>query len=260
LSGDEAVEALQQGKIDAAFVMAGADSAVVRKFLNSDGVHLMHFAQADAYVKRFPFLSKVTLPRGAVDLVRDIPGQDVTLLAATANLVAKDEINPALIILLAEAAVEVHGKAGMFQQAGEFPAAKDLTFEVSKSAEHYYKSGPPFLQRYLPFWAAVLIDRILFMIVPLLVLIPILKTLPAIYRWRITSRIYRWYGELSELENEIKSRYDPALHADYLARLNNIEERANNRPIPIAFAHLRYTLREHINLARVSLERSREEI
>ena len=259
LAGDEVAKALKQGEVDAAFIIAGADSPLVRKLLDTDGVRLMHFSQADAYVKRFPFLSKVTLPRGAVDLVRDIPGQDVTLIAATANLVARDDIHPALVSLLAQAAFDVHGKAGMFQQAREFPAPKDLTFEVSQSAERYYKSGPPFLQRYLPFWAAVLVDRILVMAIPLLVLIPILKVIPAIYRWRITSRIYRWYGELSALESEIKSHYDPARYADYMAKIDSMEDRANNRPIPVAYTHLRYTLREHINLARASLERKRLE-
>jgi len=259
LAGDEVVEALKQGEVDAAFVIAGSDSSVVRKLLGMDGVHLMHFSQADAYVKRFPFLSKVTLPRGAIDLVRNIPDQDVTLIAATANLVARGDIHPALVSLLAQAAFEVHGKAGMFQQAREFPAPKDLTFEVSQSAERYYKSGPTFLQRYLPFWAAVLVDRILVMALPLLVLIPILRFIPAIYRWRITSRIYRWYGELSALESEIKSHYDPARYEDYRAKIDSMEERANNRPIPVAYTHLRYTLREHINLARASLERKRAE-
>lgn len=260
LAGEAVVSALKQGEVDAAFIIAGADSPVIRKLLGMDGVRLMHFAQADAYVKRFPFLSKVTLPRGAVDLVRDIPERDVTMIAATANLVARDDLHPALVSLLAQAALEVHGEAGMFQQAQEFPAARDLTFEVSKSAERYYKSGPPFLQRYLPFWAAVLIDRILVMAIPLLVLIPVLRAVPALYRWRITSRIYRCYGELSALENEIRSHYDPARYADYMAKIDGMEERANNRQIPVAYTHLRYTLREHINLARASLERkSREE-
>lgn len=255
LDGGEASEALQRGEVDAVFTVGGADSSVVRKLLCSGGVHLMHFTQADAYVKLLPFLSKVTLPRGAVDLVRDIPGQDVTLVAATANLVARNDIHPALITLLTQAAVEVHGKAGMFQQAGEFPVHKDLTFEVSKTAENYYKSGPSFLLRYLPFWIATLIDRIMVMIIPLLALVPIMRAIPAIYKWRITSRIFRWYGELSELEYEIKSHYDPARYAEYMARIDSVEERANSRPLPITYAHLRYTLREHINLARASLER-----
>jgi TRAP transporter TAXI family solute receptor len=259
LSGNEVADALAKGQVDAGFVIGGADSPVVRKLLATDGVRLMSFAQADAYVKRFPFLSKVTLPRGSVDLMRDVPKQEVTLIAATANLVAREDIHPALVSLLALAANEVHSNAGMFQQAKEFPAAKDMTFEVSKTAERYYKSGPPFLQRYLPFWAAVLVDRILVMAIPLLVLIPIFKMIPTIYRWRITSRIYRWYGELSALENEINSHYDPARYSEYMDKIDSVEERANNRPVPVAYTHLRYTLREHINLARASLEKKRAE-
>lgn len=259
LSGNEVAVALEQGAVDAAFIIAGADSPVVRKLLARDDIHLMNFAQADAYVKRFSFLSKVTLPRGAVDLVKDIPAQDVRLIATTANLVARDDLHPALISLLAQAAYEVHGKSGLFQTAREFPAFKDTTIAVSEDAERYYKSGPSFLQRYLPFWAAVLVDRILVMAIPLLVLIPIFKVIPAIYAWRITSGIYRWYGELSALENEIKNHYDPVHCAAYMTQLDTMEERANNRPIPVAFAHLRYTLREHINLVRATLVRKQEE-
>jgi len=259
LGGDDAVEALRQDKVDATFIIAGADSSAVHKLLSMDGVRLMHFSQADAYVKRIPFLSKVILPRGAVDLVHDIPSSDVTLIAAPANLVARSDIHPALVSLLAQAAFEVHSKAGMFQQAGEFPSYKDLTFEVSKTAERYYKSGPPFLQRYLPFWAAVLVDQILVMAIPLLVLIPILRVVPTIYKWRITSRIYRWYGELTALEHEINRHYDPTRYADYMAKIDSMEERANKRPVPVAYTHLRYTLREHINLARASLKRKKTE-
>ncbi len=257
VSGDAGLEALMQGRADAVFVIAGADSPVIRKFLAQTDVRLMNFAQADAYSKRFPFLSKVTLPRGVVDLVKDVPAQDVNLVAVTANLVVRDDIHPALISLFMLAATEIHGEAGIFRQSGEFPAPKDATFEISKDAAHYYKSGPPFLQRYLPFWAATLVDRILVMILPFLALIPILRAIPAVYAWRVTSRIYRRYGELSLLENEIKQNYDPARHADYFARLDSMEERANKRPVPIAYAHLLYTLREHINLVRTLLERKK---
>lgn len=260
LGGDAVADALGQGKVAAAFVIAGADSAVVHRLLGTHDIKLMSFAQADAYVKRFPFLSKVTLPRGAVDLRNDLPAQNVTLVAATANLVVRDDIHPALTGLLLQAASEAHGAAGVFQQVKEFPAPKDYTFEISKDAERYYKSGPPFLQRYLPFWAATLVDRILVMALPLLALIPILRAIPALYAWRVTSRIYRWYGELSTLENEIRKNYEATRHGDYQAALDGMEDRANNRPVPVAYAHLLYTLREHINLVRTSLERKRVEM
>ncbi len=259
LSGDAAAEALRLGQADAAFIIAGADAAVVRKLLGMDGVRLMNFAQAGAYVKLFPFLHAITLPRGAVDLVRDAPPGDVTLVAATANLVVREDIHPALIALLLQAASEVHGEPGMFQRHREFPAPKDPTFELGKDAERYYKSGPPFLQRYLPFWAATLVDRVLVMVLPLLALIPILRAIPSVYAWRVTSRIYRWYGDLSLLENEIREDYAPERYDGYLARLDAMEERVNKRPVPVSFAHLLYTLREHIHLVRISLERKRRE-
>lgn len=260
LGGDAAADALGQGRVDAAFIIAGAESTVVRRLLGAPGLKLMSFAQAEAYVKLFPFLSKVTLPRGAVDLVKDLPAQNVTLVAPTANLVVRNDIHPALVSLLMQAASEAHGEAGVFQQFKEFPAPKDYTFEISKDAERYYKSGPPFLQRYLPFWAATLVDRILVMALPLLALIPILRAIPALYAWRVTSRIYRWYGELSTLENEIRKNYEATKHGDYQAALDGMEDRANNRPVPVAYAHLLYTLREHINLVRTSLERKRVEM
>lgn len=255
LGGDAAADALGRGRVDAVFIIAGADSPVVRKLLGARGLKLMNFAQADAYAKRFPFLSKVTLPRGAVDLVNDLPAQNVTLVAPTANLIVRDDIHPALVSLLMQAASEAHGESGVFQQAKEFPTPKDYTFEISKDAERYYKSGPPFLQRYLPFWAATLVDRVLVMALPLLALIPILRAIPSLYAWRVTSRIYRWYGELSMLENEIGKNYDQTRHAEYHAALDSMEERANNRPVPVAYAHLLYTLREHINLVRIALQR-----
>jgi TRAP transporter TAXI family solute receptor len=255
LGGNDAAEALLEGKVDAALIIAGADSTVVRKLLNADHVRLMNFAQADAYVSMFPFLYKVTLPRGGASLPHNLPGRDITLVATTANLIARDSTHPALVSLIAGAAQEVHGKSGMFQRAGEFPAIKDKTFQVNTDAERYYKSGPPFLERYLPFWIAVLVDRIWVMIIPLLALIPILRLLPSLYRWRVTSRINRWYGVLSALELEIRHQYDPSRQAEYMAKIDDIEERANSYPIPVAYAHLGYTLREHINLVRAALER-----
>ena len=159
LSGLKAAEELQQGRIDAAFIIAAENAPVVQVLLRSPGVKVMSFAQAEAYQRRFPFLTKLTLPQGVADLVRDYPPHDVTVLAPTANLIVRDDLHPALQSLLLQAATEVHGRAGFFQRAGEFPAYKDRLLPLSPEAARYFKSGPPFLQRYLPFWLAVLVDR-----------------------------------------------------------------------------------------------------
>jgi TRAP transporter TAXI family solute receptor len=256
LSGLSAAEELQQGRIDAAFIIAGQSAPVVQVLLRTPGVRLMSFVQADAYLKRFPFLNKIVLPQGAVDLVRDFPPEETTLLAATANLVVRDDLHPALQSLLLQAVAEVHRPPGFFQAHGEFPAYKDHSFPVSPEAERFYKSGPPFLQRYLPFWAAVLVDRAIVLLLPIVaLLIPLLRIAPTIYSWRIRSKIFRCYGDLKFLESELRTRYDPALGGEYRRRLDRIEEEAYQRAVPLAFSDMVYTLREHIDLVRKTLER-----
>ena len=254
LSGLSAAEALQQEQIDAAFIVAAPEASVVQVLLRSPGLRVMSFIQADAYLRRFPFLSKIVLPRGVVDLVHDTPPRDTTLLSTTANVIVREDLHPALASLMMQAMADVNGKSGFFQQAGEFPAYKDRSFALSDEAQRFYKSGPPFLQRYLPFWVAVLVERLFVMLLPILILLfPLLKVAPSIYNWRVRSKIFRSYGDLKFLENELHHTYDSSRYAEYLARLNRIEEEANSRNVPLSFSDLFYTLREHINLVRAEL-------
>ncbi len=254
LSGLKAAEELQQGRIDAAFVIAALDAPVVQVLLRSPGIKVMSFSQADAYQRRYPFLTKLIMPQGVADLVHDYPPEDISLLAPTANLVVRSDLHPALQSLLLQAAAEVHGKSGFFQKAGEFPAYKDHSFPLSSEARRYYKSGAPFLQRYLPFWLAVLIDRLIVLLVPIVaLLIPLLKVAPALYSWRVRSKVFRCYGELKFLEEDLKQHFDPLQVAVYRSRLEAIEDQASDLPVPLAFTDLIYTLREHINLVRQTL-------
>ena len=256
LSGLLAAEELQQGRIDAAFIIAAENAPVVQVLLRSPGVQVMSFAQANAYQRRFPFLTRLTLPQGVVDLVRDYPPQDIKVLAPTANLIVRDDLHPALQILLLQAVSEVHGKSGFFQSAGEFPAYMDQMLPLSPEAARYFKSGPPFLQRYLPFWLAVLVDRLIVLLLPIVaLLIPLLRIAPAIYTWRVRSKIFRSYGELKFLEEDLKHRYDPAKRADYRHRLDVLDEEASQLHVPLGFTDLVYTLREHVNLVRHILEK-----
>jgi TRAP transporter TAXI family solute receptor len=256
LAGLTAAEALQQSEIDAAFIVAAQEAPVVQVMLRSPGLRVVGLSQADAYLRRFPFLSKVVLPRGVVDLVRDVPPRDTALLATTANVIVRDDLHPALASLLLQAMTEVNGRGGFFQRAGEFPAYKDQSFPLSTDAARYYQSGPPFLQRYLPFWLAVLVERLFVMILPLvMVLLPLLKFAPAIYSWRVRSKIVRCYGDLKFLENDLRQHYNPPQHQEYVAHLERIENTASTLNIPLAFSDLLYTLREHINLVREELHR-----
>ena len=259
LSGLVAAEELQQGRIDAAFVIASEKAPVVQVLLRSPGVKVMSFAQAGAYQRRFPFLTKLTFPHGVADLVRDFPPEDIKLMAPTANLIIRDDLHPALQTLLLQAASEVHGKSGFFQDVGEFPSYKDQMLPLSPDAARYFKSGAPFLQRYLPFWLAVLIDRLIVLLVPVFaLLIPLLKVAPAIYTWRVRSKVFRCYGELRFLEDDLKNHFDPARLEDYRQRLDALDEEASQLHVPLGFTDLVYTLREHVNLVRHMLDKHQQ--
>jgi TRAP transporter TAXI family solute receptor len=260
LDAGQAAAALARGEIDAAMIVADTDSPLVARMLHDRGLRLMSFAQAEALSRHLSFLSHVVLPEGGIDFAANLPSRDVHLVAPTANLVVRDDIHPALITLLMQAATEIHGGAGLLRRAGEFPSAKGVDLAMSVDAERYLKSGPPFLQRHLPFWLAVLIDRLVVMLVPVLaVLVPVVRYAPAAYAWRIKSRIYRWYGRLKVLEVDLQSAKDPEQVRALGERLDEIERSVSRIPTPLAYSEYLYNLRSHIELVRGRLERRENE-
>ena len=259
ISGLDAAEELQQGRIDAAFIIAAEHAPVVQVLLRSPDVKLMSFSQSFAYERRYPFLTRLTMPKGVADLVRDFPPEDTRVLAPTASLVVSEDLHPALQNLLLQAARQVHGKPGFFQTANEFPAYMDGMLPLSSEAERFFKSGPPFLQRYLPFWLAVLVDRLFVLLLPVIaLLIPLMRVAPALYSWRVRSKVFRCYGELKFLEDDLKNHFDRARLPEYRDRLDALDEEAAELHVPLGFTDLVYTLREHVNLVRHILDKKEQ--
>ncbi|MDR1849565.1 MAG: ABC transporter substrate-binding protein, partial [Zoogloeaceae bacterium] len=253
----KAAEALQQGRLDALFVITAPDAPVVQVLLRSPMVRLMNFTQAEAYHRRFPYLFRLLMPEGAVDLVRNYPPQNTELLAATANLVIREDMHPALQAMMLSAMREIHGKSGFFQKRNEFPAYKDGDFPLSPTADRFYTSGPPFMQRYLPFWLAVFVERFFILAIPLFtLLLPLLRFAPAILRWwNHFFHLKPIYGQLKELEHRSdKTRTEEERHF-LIQALNAIEEEADRKKVPIRFADTLYTLKAHINLVRKRIEK-----
>lgn len=255
LGGLEAANALAAGKIDAALFVAGPDAAVVRTLLHTEGVRLMDLSHAQAMSRRFPYLATVTLPRGVVDFASDLPARDITLVATTAYLVAHQDFHPALISVLLQAVSRVHRGGGVFQRPGDFPVPRDGDFVLSEAAERYFKSGPPFLQRYMPFWVANLIQRLLVLLVPLIaVAIPVMRIFPGVYRWRVRMRVFRWYRALRVVEAEALEGPAPERARELLSQLGQIEEHVSHTRVPLAYSDYAYNLKLHINLVRARLE------
>jgi TRAP transporter TAXI family solute receptor len=256
LGGSAAADALDKGDADAAFIVGSPDAPVVQRLLRTHGVRLMSIVNADAFARHFPFLSTVRLPRGVIDLAADVPDAEVTMLATTASILVREDFHPALAFLLIYAAAEVHGKPGLLHRRGEFPTARETDFPLSEEASRYFKSGPPFLQRYLPFWMANLIERMLVLLVPIFaVVVPALKILPAVFQWRVKSRVFRWYGELKFLESEVATATDASRADEFMDRLDAIERGVNSTPVPTSYADYAYNLRTHIDVVRRHIER-----
>lgn len=254
LENTPATVALLEGRIDGLVFSSAPDALLIQMLLQTPGIKLFDFVHAEAYTRRFPFLSNVVLPRGIVDLGRDLPPRDYHLIAPTATLVARDNLHPALIDLFVQAASDIHGGAGWFRRQGEFPTASYTEIPVARDAQKFYKDGPPLLQRYMPFWLANFFERMWVVIVALGALIlPLSRIVPPLYVWKVRSRIYRWYGQLRTVEQaveDVPQDRRTAVYSIQLARLNEIEERVNQISIPLSFAEELYGLRSHINFVR----------
>jgi hypothetical protein len=252
-----AVVALLAGEIDALVMTAAPESLMVQMLLQTPGVTLFEFAQADAYARRLPFLSTVVLPRGVVDLARNLPAHDLPLVATTTTLVAREGTHPALQQLFVQAAHTIHGGTGWLARAGQFPSPQNTELPLAKEAERYYRNGPPLLQRYLPFWLANLIDRMWVVLVSILaMLIPLGRVVPPLYEFRIRSRVFRWYRQLREIEDALRTK--SASSAKLLDDVNKLEAKAQHITVPLSYADQLYSLRSHIQLVRERLSAANE--
>jgi len=259
LEAKEAAKKLSDGEIDAAFIMSeSASSDILHTLLRSKDIHLFDFKQANAYSRKIDYLNVLDLPEGSIDFGLNIPSHDISLVGPMVELVATKNLHPALSDLLLEAAVTVHSRPGVFQHRGEFPAPIEHGIRISEDASRFFKSGKSLFYRYLPFWLASLTSRIIVVFVPMLVvLIPVMKSIPAFFRWRTQSKIYRRYRELLILEHNVLVAKDSAKQELLREHFDRIEEAVNRMKIPPAFADQFYGLRGHIDYVRGLVEKKR---
>jgi len=250
-----ATVAFLSGELDAIVFASAPESLMVQMLLQTPGVKLLDFAQAEAYSRRFPFLSAATLPRGVVDLAQDQPPANVRLVASTTALLTRDTTHPALLQLFAQASRDLHGSAGWFNRAGTFPTIEQSEFPISAEADRAIKGGKPLLQRWLPFWLANLVERMWLVLgIIIAILLPASRIVPPLYEFRIRSRVFRWYGQLRDLENRADA--DPAAAPQLLQELNALEDTAGKVTVPLSYADELYALRNNIHLVRKKLLRA----
>jgi hypothetical protein len=244
-----ATVAFLNGELDAIVFASAPESLMVQMLLQTPGVRLMDFSQSEAYSRRFPFLSPVVLPRGVADLSKDLPPEDVRLVATTTGLLAREGTHPALLQLFAQAARDLHGPAGWFNNAGSFPNIEHSEYPAAREAERAIRSGQPFLQRWLPFWLANLVERMwLALGIILAVLLPLSRIVPPLYQFRIRSRVFRWYGQLREIENRLHAQ--PREAQEVARELDALDEKVGRISVPLSYADELYALRNNIDVVR----------
>jgi ABC-type nitrate/sulfonate/bicarbonate transport system substrate-binding protein len=240
-----ATVAFLAGELDAIVFASAPESLMVQMLLQTPGVKLMDFSQHDAYARRFPFLAPATLPRGVADLAADLPPQDVRLVATTTSLLARETTHPALLQLFAQAAKDIHGPAGWFNRAGSFPTIEQSEYPVAREAERTLRGGQPFLQRWMPFWIANLVERMwLALGIILAVLLPLSRIVPPLYQFRIRSRVFRWYGQLRDIENRLQAQ--PQGGAELVRELDALDDKVARISVPLSYADELYALRNNI--------------
>ncbi|BHH82809.1 TAXI family TRAP transporter solute-binding subunit [Desulforhopalus sp. 52FAK] len=257
LGGKEGAEQLLAGDVDALFMVIRADAKIVQELFLNPEIELVSLDRAEAYSRLHGYLSHIVLVEGVLDLARNIPDKDYHLIAPSATLVAQRDIHPALVDLMMQVADKVHDSRSLLSVNRDYPSPENLDFPLSTEAKRFFLHGPPFLQRYLPFWAASLIDRLKFMILPLVaLLIPLMKVLPPTYRWRIRSRIYRWYDELHDLDVDLKQDENEENLIEAIRVVNAMEQEVRSVEVPLSYAEELYNLRLHIDLLRTQFTRS----
>jgi TRAP-type uncharacterized transport system substrate-binding protein len=255
-------EKLAAGEIDVAYIMTSWESPVVQQLLADERIALSGFPHADALVALYPFLTKVVVPRGTIDIAREQPPADVVLLATKASLVVRRDLHPALQYLLLNAAAKIHAGPSIFNRPNAFPAAEAGDIPLSDEALRFYKSGPPFLHDYFPFWMAALVGKLVILLIPIVgVLYPMIRFLPRLYDWVMRSKILRMYGELRLLEGEMANAgIGGRRTGEIIARLDRLEEEANHATVPVIYASMLYGLRDHIDLVREALKKHADKI
>lgn len=261
-SGSAAATALLAKELDLVIMIGAPQSLAVQTLLKQPQAQLVALEHAEGITRRLPYLSLVTLKAGSVDPQADLPADDAVLLTTTANLVVRDDLHPALAYLLLEAARDVHKGATLLNKPGDFPHPRGTDFPLADEAQRYYKEGRPFLQRYLPYWAANALQRLLLILVPLLAIaIPVLKTIPELLDFKDKNRLYRRYEKLLKMERDIRSRQLNAQEiTETTAQLDKIEQDISNTRFPLDFTDRIYTLRQHVDYVRAQLQKEKESL
>ncbi|NVJ54532.1 MAG: TAXI family TRAP transporter solute-binding subunit [Campylobacteraceae bacterium] len=251
-----AKEELIKGNIDAMFVVSTHKSETIEELLSNPDINVLSFKRAKAYSRKYPFLEALNLYEGTLDLYKNLPDEDINLLSTTATLAVKDGFSEELIRLVLKKIKEVHSKKDLFAKAEQFPNDLNMKLEIHEEAQRYFEYGDTWLEKIFPYWIASNIDRLKLFIIPLLTLLfPLFKGFFPLYTWTMRSKIYRWYGEVKDLDNEIDDLSKEELEKE-LVTINKLKQEIQKETkVPLSFMGEYYNLQLHLDLIENKIEK-----
>jgi TRAP-type uncharacterized transport system substrate-binding protein len=250
------LDALIAGSLDAAFLPASLGSPLLQRALDAPSIRMMNVAQAEAIAKAVPGLRHVVLWRGLISLGRDVPSENVDLLASRNRLLVRKDLHPALQYMLLEAMREVHWQPGPFNRLGEYPSEQPNDLALSPTAQAFYRGGPSFWRQYTAFWLASLLDRLKFFVIPIAaMLVPLVSFAPMLYRWLRMRRIDRLHRSLASIESALERGVDASQASEVRRNLSDIELAVRSLKVARPFAADLHRLRIHLGMVQESLKR-----
>ena len=261
VAGPAAAKAFKDGEADVFVLISELSAGLVQEFLRDPTVRLMNVTQAEALTRVYPFLARLVLPQGVIDFEKNIPANDVSLIAVTHAVVVRKNLHPELISLLAQAISEKHAGAGVFQRAGDFPTQTDPEFPVAQNAIDFYKNGPSFLDRYLPFWITNYAKRIIALLATVIVIVlPLVSYAPKLYRWLVEYRLGSIYRRLRVIEASLQNCTSPSEVSALEAELESVDREIHLLGVPMQHSHLFFSIKSHLDDVRAHLESSRAKL
>lgn len=252
LAGNAAIAALNDGKVDVAIILSGADAPAIRAALKNPRLALMNFSTADAITRIFPDMVRIELPKGVAELDPVNPPNDVTLIGITGSILVRNTLHPAIVQLMAQILKQVHDRPELLQRTGEFPAPLDPDFPVSQIAADYYKNGPSFLQEYLPFWMSIYAGRAIALVVAALAIaLPVFSFAPRLYGWFVQERLRKLYRRLRVVENALQTELTVPQMQALQSEIADIDRVSG--AVSMHNSDLYFMLRYHLDRARARL-------
>ena len=250
-AGSAAVEALNNGSADAVSIIGPPDATAVHSLLQNPNARIMNFPAAEAFTIIFPELVRLVLPQGVLGIKRNIPSHDVPLIGAPAKVLVRSDLHPEIVPLMLQAMVEAHGARGIFQRSGEFPNGTDAEYPVAPAATDFYKNGPSYMQRHVPLWLSVHVQRALTVLVTALAVgYPLFRLMPVVYTWINRRRLFYWYAQLKALEASFDTDPTDKHLTRKQAEIERIEDAVSHIQFPLTFSDQVYNLRSHIAIVR----------